>query len=709
MDKSENPEDAALSSHVKFVEGKSFESSVDTSSSESKDGGSGELPLEKRRKPQTKEMNTEKSESKSESESDSRSEEEKEREAINIKAESPPPKDRPVMQDEAIIDTEDEELDSEKEKKGLYQLIVNIIMMNRVCKMFRQGLRGFREYQIIEPVHKKHPVFSFWDKRKQGRISFDTQDFAAEEGHFPPRAISITQKKPSWRTNQEIQDLCNILQALDCYRNYTESLQLLLAKVMRFERFGRRRVMVKKGQRGNSFYFIYLGTVAVTEDEDGSSAFLDPHPTLLHRGGCFGEMGLLSTAVRRATVVCMEETEFLVVDREDFLANRLGDEVQKETEYRYNFFRKLDIFQSWSEEKIWKLVALGRIEKFSHGQLVSKDITNSAFITFICKGSCEILRMVALGDCRAYYKWVWQQLELLDHKPLRVHDNDCRQRPEEGAGSLGAGVGGGCKQPGEEISPKERFREFQIKSYPLQDFTYLKLLRLQKAREQQGITFHRKINKMENSLPKLLGPKIKSRYGHSVKCSMVNTKFGELPKEAIVGVYMKVHKVEDGDVVGLHRAFLPEIQRDPRPFILLSLGSELIRVRKEKFYEMVDEETKAKIIKMDVDYPSDDDLCQSFLKENDWTIFRKDLLRLLVEPLTKQAFIPTQTKKKEIYDPKSLFLDLCSLEKKGKQRHLVFLAPQKFLPPLKIVQAISAPRHKIQELLPQYKNPGVLV
>lgn len=31
--------------------------------------------------------------------------------------------------------------------------------------------------------------------------------------------------------------------------------------------------------------------------------------------------------------------------------------------------------------------------------------------------------MVDLGTCRAYYRWVWQQLELLDHKPLRVHDN----------------------------------------------------------------------------------------------------------------------------------------------------------------------------------------------------------------------------------------------------------------------------------------------
>ena len=55
-----------------------------------------------------------------------------------------------------------------------------------------------------------------------------------------------------------------------------------------FPRFGRRRVIIKKGQRGNSFYFIYLGTVAVTEDEDGSSAFLDPHPTLLQKGSCFG-------------------------------------------------------------------------------------------------------------------------------------------------------------------------------------------------------------------------------------------------------------------------------------------------------------------------------------------------------------------------------------------------------------------------------------
>ncbi|XP_037061254.1 cyclic nucleotide-binding domain-containing protein 2 isoform X2 [Peromyscus leucopus] len=696
-----SPEAAPTTSYVKFDPGKTLWYQ-DVSSSESSYSGS-EEHLEHHKRKDEKEEDTTDLESESESQSESEVyskwewEEEGEEEDDRIKAttlsrhglqtgKSVPQKAESWKAIKHPIKVSRQQMMwtwEEIKNLGLYQLTMDIIVMIRVCKMFRQGLRGFREYQITEPIQRKQPIFSFWDKRKQCRITFDTMDFAAEEGHLPPRAIHITQKQPSWRTDQEIQALCNILQVLDCYRNYAEALQLLLAKVMRFERFGRRRVIVKKGQRGNSFYFIYLGTVAVTEDEDGSSAFLDPHPTLLRKGGCFGEMGLLSTAVRRATVVCMEETEFLVVDREDFVANKLDDEVQKETRYRYNFFRKLDLFQSWSDEKLEQIVALGRLEKFSHGQLVAKDFVESSFVTFICKGSCEILRMLDLGSSSSYYKWVWQQLELLDHKPLGVHRN--------------------------VMSPLERFKEFQIKSYPLQDFSYLKLLRLQEAREQKGKGVHGKINTRENSLPKLLGPKVKSKFGHPVKCAMVKTKFGELPKEAAVGIYMKVHTLKEGDIVGIHQAFLPECLRDLRPFILLSMGTELIRVRKEKFYELIDAETKEKMIKMDVDYPSDEELCQRFLKENSWNIFRKDLLRLLVKPLNKQPFTPLHTKRKEIYNPKSLTLDLCNLNKRVRPRYPIFVAPQKYLSPLKIVQAVSAPRHKIQELLPQYKNAGVLL
>ncbi|XP_004430626.1 PREDICTED: cyclic nucleotide-binding domain-containing protein 2 [Ceratotherium simum simum] len=570
-----------------------------------------------------------------------------------------------------------------KKELGLYQLTMDIVVMIRVCKIFRQGLRGFREYQIIETTHRRHPIFSFWDKKKQGRVTFDTMDFIAESGHFPPRAIQIAQKQPSWREEHEIQALCNLLRFLDSYRNYSETLQLLLAKVMRFERFGRRRVIIKKGQRSNSFYFIYLGTVAMTEDEDGSSAFLDPHPTLLHKGSCFGEMSLLSSSVRRATVVCMEETEFLVVDKEDFLAYKLDREVQKDAQYRFEFFRKMDLFQSWSDEKLWKLVALGKVEKFSYGQVISKDFVESSSIMFVCKGSCEVLRLIDLGTSPFYHKWIWQHLELIDDRPLETHLN--------------------------KPSPMERFKEFQIKSYPVLDFSSLKLLHLQKAWEQQETSFSKKIKTSGNSLPKTLGPKIKSRWPHSIECSMINTKYGDLPKEAAVGAYMKIHTVEQGEIVGLHQILLPEKQHDMRPLILASLGAEVIRMRKESFCELIDSEVAEKLSKFNIKYPSDEDMCQKFLKENSWNIFRKDLVRLLVESRQHPPFTPIRPKKKGIFNPKSLRLDLCSFDKKTKPNYPIFMAPQKYFPPLRIVQAITAPRYKIQELMPQYKNAGVLV
>ncbi|XP_045384624.1 cyclic nucleotide-binding domain-containing protein 2 isoform X2 [Lemur catta] len=605
-------------------------------------------------------------------------EEESEESGSELESESEQEKEQEKKQEEQEEKEQEKEQEEQKRPKGfqgLYELTVDIIVMIRVCKIFREGLGGFREFQIIASAQRKHPTFSVWDKKKQSRITFDTMDFVAEEDHFPPRAIKIMQKKPSWRTEHEIQALCSILQVLDSYRNYEEPMQLLLAKVMRFERFGRRRVIVKKGVRSNSFYFIYLGTVAVTEDDDGSSAFLDPYPILLHRGGCFGEMGLQSASIRRTTVVCMEETEFLVVDREDVLANKLDQEVQKEAQHRFEFFRKMDLFALWSDEKLWQLVVLGKTEKFSYGQLISKDIVKSSFIMFVCKGTCEVLRLLDLGESPSYLKWVWQHLELVDDRPLRRRFN--------------------------EPSPRERFKEFQIKSYPLQDFSYLKLLHLQKAWEQEGTSVSGTIKTSGNSLPKLLGPKIKSKHAHSIKCPMISTKFGELPKEAVVGAYMKIHTVEQGEIIGFHPLFLQDDQGDTRPLILMSLGAEVIRMRRDNFYELIDDKIKENLSKSKIEYPSDEQMSQEFLKENSWNIFRKDLFRLLMESRQSPLFTPIWSRRKGIYNPKCLVLDLCSINKKTKPHHPVFMAPRKYLPPLRIVQAISAPRYKIQEFLPQ--------
>lgn len=45
----------------------------------------------------------------------------------------------------------------------------------------------------------------------------------------------------------------------------------------------------------------------------------------------------------------------------------------------------MDLFESWSDEKLWKLVTLGKVEKFSYGQLVLKDFIESPSIMFVCQ------------------------------------------------------------------------------------------------------------------------------------------------------------------------------------------------------------------------------------------------------------------------------------------------------------------------------------
>uniref|UniRef100_A0A452IXA9 Uncharacterized protein n=1 Tax=Gopherus agassizii TaxID=38772 RepID=A0A452IXA9_9SAUR len=91
--------------------------------------------------------------------------------------------------------------------KTFYRLALDIVVMNRVCKIFRKGLMGFRGFQFIDMTD-----------------------------HFPLRAIQITKKKPEWRTEKEIKLLRSWLQFVESYQKYSLNLQLLLAKVIRFER-----------------------------------------------------------------------------------------------------------------------------------------------------------------------------------------------------------------------------------------------------------------------------------------------------------------------------------------------------------------------------------------------------------------------------------------------------------------------------------------
>lgn len=139
------------------------------------------------------------------------------------------------------------------------------------------------------------------------------------------------------------------------------------------------------GDRGNSFYLISTGKVAVTvPSEQGEHRVVD----VLGPGGFFGEIGLLDAGPRTATVRTTEDSEFYVLGRDDFHAF-LGR----------NPHAAIDI-----------LTVMGQRQRASTEALRALSNPNVAFEqtrTTVWQRASDIIARVAAGQWFTLFHLVW--------------------------------------------------------------------------------------------------------------------------------------------------------------------------------------------------------------------------------------------------------------------------------------------------------------
>jgi CRP-like cAMP-binding protein len=87
-----------------------------------------------------------------------------------------------------------------------------------------------------------------------------------------------------------------------------------IAKKMRRHRFARSDVIIRQGDRGETFYLVRSGTVDVMRRAAGR----EYHVTTLGPGTCFGERALIEDELRNASVVAAEEVEVYSLTKTDF-------------------------------------------------------------------------------------------------------------------------------------------------------------------------------------------------------------------------------------------------------------------------------------------------------------------------------------------------------------------------------------------------------
>jgi CRP/FNR family transcriptional regulator, cyclic AMP receptor protein len=90
-----------------------------------------------------------------------------------------------------------------------------------------------------------------------------------------------------------------------------------LQRVLERRTFAAQETIFAIGEPGDSLYVVGIGSVELfVKDNTGSKIIL----TVCRAGEVFGELSLFDGGARTASAVCLEESELLVLDREDLLA-----------------------------------------------------------------------------------------------------------------------------------------------------------------------------------------------------------------------------------------------------------------------------------------------------------------------------------------------------------------------------------------------------
>jgi small-conductance mechanosensitive channel len=129
---------------------------------------------------------------------------------------------------------------------------------------------------------------------------------------FPTRTVYLQQGAGGRDEAAEREELTGLLAEVDFLRPIGAEGIARLAGLARTAIFGRDEVVLRQGERGESFFLIMAGEVSVRANGVTSEI------ARLRRGDFFGEMSLLNGEPRSATVVAATDAKLLCLGRDGF-------------------------------------------------------------------------------------------------------------------------------------------------------------------------------------------------------------------------------------------------------------------------------------------------------------------------------------------------------------------------------------------------------
>ena len=269
------------------------------------------------------------------------------------------------------------------------QAITNTIRsLNERSESKRHAKSGTRQVSTTDSP-SKHVSYLL-----QQSIKEETVPFAFSLKHFiKPGSSLVTDemmavlcKSSDARTEKELDLLQGLTVKVQSFNKYSRSVRRELCRVIRYENYEKKRVIVKQGHPPHSFYFILSGVVDLVKSEVVARTGRTYSQTVaeLHAGDSFGELAILKKVPRSASVICKQDCEFLSVTKEDF-EEVLKSTANQELEAKRSFLRTYAIFETLSDAELTRISECCTVKEYKHEVAILQEGDISDNIFFIKK------------------------------------------------------------------------------------------------------------------------------------------------------------------------------------------------------------------------------------------------------------------------------------------------------------------------------------
>jgi hypothetical protein len=167
---------------------------------------------------------------------------------------------------------------------------------------------------------------------------------------------------------------------------------------MVLEIFDTNGVVYNKGDKGDCFYYILLGTIRVykrsfkkTEEEKKMIVFddEDSKPFNLNMGQTFGELSLIYGIERNTTNIAMCYSVLIKLEKVHF-DNNIPFFFEKQVNEMIKFLKLCPIFHNFPKETLLKIAIKTEGKKFSTGNVICKATYKTEQINLIRLGNVKV-------------------------------------------------------------------------------------------------------------------------------------------------------------------------------------------------------------------------------------------------------------------------------------------------------------------------------